>query len=243
MKQRLILGMALAILTGSAQATDIGVGLRASTLGLGAEVSITMLDGLNLRIPVSGFNYSDDITEDDIRYDADLELLTVGLLADYHVFGGGFHLTGGVASNGNELKLLASEATGNQSFQVGNQTYVSDPNDPFELRAGLDFNSVAPYLGIGWGNAASGGGNFYFKFEAGALFQGSPQASASASGSACNESTQTCAVTSFDVEGDDRRAQEFREELERERRALEEQIDEFDIYPVVGLSIGYRFLR
>lgn len=229
--------------SGAAHAVDLGVGVRASTLGLGAELSITMLDRLNLRIPVSGFDYSDDITEDDIRYDADLELLTVGLLADYHVFGGGFHVTGGVASNGNELNLLASEATGNESFEVGNQTYVSDPNDPFELRAGLAFNSVAPYVGLGWGNAARGDSAFYFKFEAGALFQGSPKASASASGSACNASTQTCSLTSFDVEGDDPRAQQFRQELEQERQTIEEQIDEFDIYPVVGLSIGYRFLR
>ncbi|MEQ9012463.1 hypothetical protein [Algiphilus sp.] len=243
MKRRILFGMGLAALCANASATDIGVGLRASTLGLGAEVSISMLNGLNLRIPVSGFNYNDDLTEDDIRYDADLELLTVGLLADYHVFGGGFHVTGGVASNGNELKLLASEATGNERFQVGNQTYVSDPNDPFELRAGLDFNAVAPYLGIGWGNAASGQGKFYFKFEAGALFQGSPQASTAASGSACNTSTETCALTSFDVQSDDPRAQQFRVELERERRAIEEEIDEFDIYPVVSLSIGYRFLR
>jgi len=227
----------------AASAAELGVGLRASTLGLGAELSITMLDGLNLRIPVSGFNVSDDVTEDDIRYDADLELLTVGLLADYHVFGGGFHVTGGVASNGNKLKLLASEETGNESFQVGTQTYVSDPNDPFELRAGLDFNSVAPYLGLGWGNAASGDGALYFKFEAGALFQGSPQASASASGSVCNDSSQTCSVTSFDVESNDPRAQQFRLELERERQTIEDQIDEYDIYPVVGLSVGYRFMR
>lgn len=227
----------------AAHAVDLGVGVRASTLGLGAELSISMLERLNLRIPVSGFDYSDDITEDNIRYDANLELLTVGLLADYHVFGGGFHVTGGVASNGNELKLLASEDTGNESFEVGNQTYVSDPNDPFELRAGLDFNSVAPYVGLGWGNAARGDSALYFKFEVGALVQGSPKASASASGSVCNESTQSCSFTSFDVEGNDPRAQQFRQELEQERQTIEEQIDEFDIYPVVGLSIGYRFLR
>lgn len=235
------LGM-LSLMPGMATAAETGIGLRASTLGAGAELSIGLLDRLVLRVPFNTFRYSDDITEDDIRYDGELQLRTVGLLADVHIFGGGFHLTGGLYSNGNEINLLASEATGNESFQVGDRSYRSDPNNPFELTAGLDFGSVAPYAGIGWGNAAQAENNgVYFKLELGVLFQGSPSAEANGSGSVCDVTSPDCTTTSFDVEGNDPRAAIFREELERERADLEAGLDDFKLYPVAGFSIGYRF--
>ncbi|MCK5770733.1 hypothetical protein [Algiphilus sp.] len=225
---------------GPVHAADIGAGVRASTLGLGAELSIGLLDRLVLRIPVSTFTYSDDVEEDGINYDGDLDLLTVGLFADVHVFGGAFHITGGLASNGNELNLRASEATGNESFEVGSNTYVSDPDDPFELRAGIDFESVAPYIGIGWGNAVHAERNsVYFKLELGVLYQGSPQATASATGSVRDADTPL--APSFDVNSADPRAQAFRQQLEAERATLEDDIDEYDLYPVLGVSVGYRF--
>lgn len=243
MKRGLAGLLLLAATTQPAAAADTGIGLRASTLGLGAEFAVSLLDRLVLRVPFNTFSYSDEITEDEIRYDADLDLRSVGLLADYSVFGGGFHISGGLYSNGNELNLLASEATGNESFQVGNQRYRSDGSDPFELTAGLDFESVAPYAGIGWGNAARAENRgVYFKFELGVLFQGSPQAKANAVGSVCEDTGTECAAgTSFDVEGNDPRAQIFRQELDRERKDIEDSIDDYDLYPVAGISLGYRF--
>lgn len=242
MKRWLVGLLVLAAAPGAATAAETGIGLRASTLGLGAELSVGLLDRLVLRVPFNTFRYSDNITEDEISYDSELELRTVGLLADLHAFGGGFHMTAGLYSNGNELNLLASEATGNDSFQVGNQRYRSDPSDPFELTAGLDFESVAPYAGIGWGNAAQAERNgVYFKFELGVLFQGSPRAEADGSGSVCEAESPDCSATSFDVEGNDPRAVAFRDELERERADLEAGLDDFDLYPVAGLSVGYRF--
>lgn len=234
--------LVLAAAPGTATAAETGVGLRASTIGFGAELSVGLLDRLVLRVPFNTFRYNDDLTEDEIRYDGELELRTVGLLADLHPFGGGFHMTGGLYSNGNELNLIASEATGNDSFQVGNQRYRSDPEDPFELTAGLDFESVAPYAGIGWGNAARAErSGVYFKFELGVLFQGSPRAEAAGSGSVCEAESPNCSATSFSVEGDDPRAEGFREELERERANLEAGLDDLDLYPVAGFSLGYRF--
>lgn len=232
----------LAAAPGAATAAETGIGLRASTLGAGAELSVGLLERLVLRVPFNTFRYSDDITEGDITYDGELELRSVGLLADVHLFGGAFHITGGLYSNGNEINLLASEATGNESFQVGNRSYRSDPDDPFELRAGLDFASVAPYAGVGWGNAAQGErSGVYFKLELGVLFQGSPSAEAEASGRVCETDSPDCSSTSFDVEGNDPRAVGFQEELERERADLEAGLDDVKLYPVAGFSIGYRF--
>lgn len=236
----ILVGGTLIWSTPVAAVENVSLGLRASTLGAGVELSVAMLDRLTLRIPVNGLRYSDDFEEGGIAYDGDLDLFSVGLLADFHVFGGAFHLTGGLFSNGNELNLRADEGTGNTVFPVGNARYRSDPEDPLTITAGLDFDSVAPYAGIGWGNAASGTSSLYVKFELGVLLQGSPAARAQASGSARDADAPENG--SFQVnDATDPRAQRFREQLTAEARTLEGSLDDFDIYPVVSLSLGYRF--
>lgn len=227
---------------GQVVAAETGIGLRASTLGVGAELSVGLLERLVLRIPFNTFRYSSDITEEGITYDGELSLRSVGLLADVHPFGGTFHVTGGAYSNGNELALLANEQSGNATFPVGNREYRSAPDDPFALSARLDFDSVAPYAGIGWGNAAQAQDRgVYFKLELGVLFQGSPRAEAKGRGSVCEADSNDCSGDAFNVEDDDPRAEAFRDELERERRSLESSLSEFRFYPVAGFSLGMRF--
>ena len=59
-------------------------------------MTTNMTDNVNLRVGVNGFKYSRNGTESGIEYDADLKLLTVDVLADYHPFEtSSFRLTGG----------------------------------------------------------------------------------------------------------------------------------------------------
>ena len=212
---------------------DVAAGARLSTLGFGAEVTIGLVEQINVRVPFNFINYSDDLEEDGIDYEADLRWRSFGVLVDYHPFKGGFHVSGGLLSNGNKIDILA---TGDQNFEIGDREYRSDPNDPLSLTGKLDFNSVAPYLGIGWGNPILGNSNLYFKFELGVMFQGKPKVALRGDGSAVDSNDN-----SFDVNGDTLEAQVFRAELEDERRTLEDDISEFTLWPVLGISLGWRF--
>ena len=85
-------------------------------------------------------------------------------------------------------------------------------------------NSAAPYLGIGYGNVAGAGVNFYF--DLGVMFQGSPRASLTAN---CSPATppQLCSQiqASAVIEASD----------------LQDSIRNFKYFPVasIGVTIGF----
>lgn len=227
----------LLLAAGPASAADFGLGARASTLGAGVEMSVALSERLTLRVPFNTLSFDGSLTENEISYAADVRLRTVGLMADFHVLGGGWRVTAGFYSNGNRLELLASEETGNSEFAVGNRRYRSDPDDPLQVIGSTDFSSVAPYIGTGWGNAARGDSGLYFGFDLGVLFQGAVGVVVDARGAV----EDVDSGERFSVEGDSDPAQRFRSELEAERRKLERDLEDFRFYPVVGVAVGWRF--
>lgn len=220
-----------------AAAADIGIGLRAGTPGAGAELSVALFDKLTLRVPFHTFSFTTRREENDLAYDARVRLRSIGLIADYHPFGGGFRLSAGMLSNGNAVTLNASEATGNAEFAVGGRRYRSHPDDPLQVHGGVDFASVAPYAGIGWGNAARGPRRLYVSFELGAMFQGSVDVDLQARGTA----EDIDSGERFNVQGGSMAAQVFRAELAAERGALRNDLSALQIFPVAAIAIGWRF--
>jgi len=216
---------------------DVAAGFRVGTLGLGAEATIGLSERINVRVPFNVFNYDYDQTEDGIDYKGKLNLQSIGALVDVHPFKGWFYLSAGLFSNGNKLKLHASDPTGTEEYEIGDRTYTSDTSDPLALKGGTDFNSVAPYLGLGWGNAIQGASNVYFRFELGAYFQGAGKVKLDAGGRAVDTETGS----SFDVDDGSPESLVFQANLEEERASFEDDIEDFKIYPAISLALGYRF--
>ena len=215
----------------------MAAGFRVGTLGLGGEATIGLNSRLNLRVPFNLFTYTDTREEDGVDYDGKLKLKSLGAQLDFHPFKGSFYLSAGLFSNGNQLKLHASDDDGSETYDIGDREYTSDPNDPLNLNGKFDFKSTAPYLGLGWGNPIQGDGNFYFRFELGAYFQGAARVGLRADGSAID----TQSGQSFDVNGNSPEAQVFQQNLEQERADLEHDASDFKIYPAVSFALGYRF--
>ena len=91
---------------------------------------------------------------------------------------------------------------------------------------------------MGWGNAIQGASSFYFRFELGALFQGSTEVGLKATGSAIPEATNQ----SFDTEGNTPQAMAFQQTLAQERDKLDADVsDALKIYPSVNIALGFRF--
>ena len=70
--------------------------VQVGTLGPGLNIGYQFNPYFDVRANVNGLKYSRDIEVNDVKYDADLKLLTAGLLADYYPFANGFRLTAGV---------------------------------------------------------------------------------------------------------------------------------------------------
>lgn len=83
--------------------------------------------------------------------------------------------------------------------------------------------STAPYLGVGYGNVAGTGVNFYADF--GLIFQGSPKATLTAN---CGSLSAGACTT-------------LRNEAAAEQARLEDELKRFKYYPVVnvGITIGF----
>jgi hypothetical protein len=217
MHRIVLLGAALAA-AGPAHAA--GVGVRLGTLGYGGDFGWHLAPTLNARLGYSAYSHDSDVTSTNVHYDGKLKLSNLPLLVDFSPFGP-FHLTAGVVGNNNRIDVTGAPT--NNQFVINNTTYTASQVGSLSGRLRLG-NRAAPYLGIGWGNVAGAGVNFYA--DLGVMFMGSPKASLSAT---CGSglSAGQCAQLQSDVEA--------------EQRALEDKVKKYKYYPVlnIGLTIGF----
>lgn len=197
-------------------ADDIGsfaIGVKAGTTGLGVETAMALSSNWNARAALNGFNYSADFEEEGIDYDGTLRLQSASLMADWHVFGGTFRISPGLFVNNNELRGRAQG-----SLEVGDDTYEG------RLDATIDWRTLAPYLGIGWGNNFRGG-RVTVSADLGVMFTGSPEVRLSGKTEA--EDPNITAA--------------FEKDLGREEANLNRELRDMKYWPVATLGVSYRF--
>ncbi len=211
----LLLGIAPSAVAGTG---DVALGVKGGTLGIGAEVTVGLLPSLNLRTGYNAFNYNGTATKDNIDYDYKLKLGSLPVLVDWHpIPASGFRLSTGLVFNNNKV-----DATGKTklSYSIGGTTYSSAQLGT--LTGNIDFNSTAPYAGIGWGNAVAKGSPLSLSCDVGVLFQGTPKVSLAASGPIATDAT-------------------FKANVAKEEATIRDTTDNFKYYPVVSLGLAYRF--
>lgn len=203
----------------AAASAQVGVGLRASTTGLGAELAVALMpDHFTLRAVGSGFQYGFDGTEDGIDYEFDLELLNGGAFLDWHPFGGGFRFSGGAYYNENQIIANARPA---QDFAIGGLSFT--PDEVGNFNGVVNFNEFAPYAGIGFGNPVDKAGRVTFLFDVGLIYQGEPQVSLSTEGGLLSDDPLLL------------------DEIAQEEAALQDDLSEFQYYPLVSVGLAVRF--
>ncbi len=214
----------------SVLAGGIDAAIKAGSLGVGLELGYTF-EGSNFSFRLQGndFDYDYTLEEDDIEYDTTLDLASVGFLVDWHPFSGAFRFTLGVYEHENKIYGTSS---GEGVYEIGDITYVVDSNDNFLLEANIDLgDGLAPYAGIGWGHSPTNDTGLLLSLDIGVLYQGAPEVDLQASGNA------TANGFTIDV-GQDPTAQA---QVQEEEDNLEDDLSQFDLYPVITFGIGYRF--
>ena len=202
----------------AAQSEGLSFAAKIGTLGLTAEVSKSVSEHFAVRAGVNGFDYDYDSTEAGIDYNLELGLQSVSVAADWYPTGGTFRVSGGVLFNGNEVTASSVPVVGG-TITVGDMAFSADQVGT--LRSQVDFESVAPYLGVGW-DARFGQSGWGMSFDVGVALQGSPQVALTADGAIATDPI-------------------FTAELERERQEFEDSIDGYEYYPVAVLGFSYRF--
>jgi hypothetical protein len=195
-----------------AVSAELGVGVRAGTQGLGAEFGVGLTQWFGLRAGAYALDVDDTYDSTDIEYDGTLSLGGYGLLADFYPLKGGFHISAGILSNRMGADI---EAVPTAPVDIGGVTY--DPAQVGTLSGDLEFDDTVPYFGVGWGNIAKGK-RFGFLFDLGLVKQGSGQVSLTSS---------TGLVDPAD--------------LAAEAAEIEEDIEDYDFWPVISFGLAIRF--
>ena len=103
---------------------------------------------------------------------------------------------------------------------IGDGTYT--PEEIGTLSGFVEIDDVAPYVGIGWGDALDSGKRFGLTFDIGVAYFGSPDVELTANGTLSNDPA-------------------FRASLARERRDIEKELGSYKYYPVISAGLYFRF--
>lgn len=202
-------------LAAPAQAASVGASVSTNGVGIDAGVSVTPFFGIRVDGATLSFDHSFGV--DDIDYDADVELKSLGGIVDFYPFPlVGFRVSAGARLNWNKADV---EATPNGPRQIGGRTYT--PAQIGSLDGKVAFDRLAPYAGIGWTSGFFGTG-LQFIGDLGVLYQGSPKVSLRATGGLAADPV-------------------FAADLERERQELEDDVEDFKWYPVIKIGVMYKF--
>lgn len=224
----------LAAVSGGVQAAgdEITFAGRLSTLGLGIESSTAYWDSVQLRVQGNVGTFDWNASDTGLEADATAELLSAGLLVDFYPLDL-LRLSVGAYANKNTIEL---ERRGEGVIEVGANRYQTEAN--FTLGGDIGFDSMAPYVGIGVGNPLTSKSKLSVNFDVGVMAAGKPTAKLKARG------TVTPVDENGDATGPAVEASEdeaFRTDLRAEQDEVASDVESLRFYPVVGLSLAYRF--
>lgn len=210
--------MMLSLMLGPAQAAgDFALSAKVGTLGYGLEGTANIFSNVNARFGYNAYHYSEDRDLGGNELAIDLKWESATLLFDLHPMSGAFRLSAGVAFNGNRIDVKGEPEGG--TLTVGDNTYS------VTLDGNVEFEPIAPYLGVGWGNAISDDKGWGFNIDLGVMFQGEPDLELTADDGGSGVADDPT----------------FQADLKRETKSTEDDLKSFDLYPVFSFGISYKF--
>jgi len=214
----------LALMQSAAFAEGTAVTAKVGTLGLGADIAVqTPHEGVVGRLGFNAFNYSFNGMRNTVNYNAKLQLQTVTALADWYPSSdAGFRVSGGLVYNNNKASFAGTPTGGTYTLGgvVYNATQIGGVNGT------TTFNSVAPYLGIGFGNPVASGKGWGVTSDIGILFQGSPKTTL----------TATCGVGVAPAV-----CAQVQASTAAEQTKLNDSLKNFRYYPVASIGVSYQW--
>lgn len=191
--------------------------LEVGSLGYGIVHRMQIEEGVSLSLGASMFEgtFEDVSLGTASEMDVDMRWASVGVSLGYEIPKSPFTLSVGVRSKLDRIDL-SGEATGTFVF-MGQQLAFADFSD---LAGHVEFDRVAPVVTVDYERTFASGWSVGGKV--GAMFQGAPRVHLEATGPLAA-------------------SPDFLAAVESERLAIEREFDGLAIFPVVSLSVAYRF--
>jgi hypothetical protein len=212
----------------------VGIGVKASTLGGGAEVAFRVTDRSNVRTGFNMISYSRGFSKDGIAYNGQLSFKTVEAHFDFFPFAGSFHISPGVLAYIGDPITGTPSVPGGRSFTLGGKAFFSDTTTPVAGSGKINFNRAAPTVTVGWGNLVPRSGKrFSIPFEVGIAFQGSPQTTLNLTGNVCDSPGVNCRPVASDSV--------VQSQIHTEQTKINNSLSLFKIYPIISIGVGFKF--
>ncbi len=156
-----------------------GIGIKASSLGLGADIVKSFNSSFTLRLGASYLKKDFKISTFDDLGGSAFNYTTVGsvsLLFDWY-FARSVYVSAGLMYN---MSILEFESKADKSQYIG--VIEITPETMGSITYTLKPNEICPYLGIGFGHTISRNKLVAFNVDLGMLYQGSPKVTLDATG-------------------------------------------------------------
>jgi hypothetical protein len=222
-RHRMFAGAAIVIVFGScalpAAAQEDGrwgFGVTGGTLGVGPQLTYRAGPHFGVRANATFLSLSRDAEVDDIDYSGDADLRSFGAAVDWYPTGAGLRVSLGGRVNDTSVDLDAAPTTG---VTVGDTTYT--PQQLGALAGTVTVDEFAPLLTVGYGGKLGQG--FTFGAEVGVMWQGAPRIDNL-------RATGPLAGTTL-----------LQADIEREEQRIQDELDEYELWPIVQLEFQYRF--
>jgi len=202
---------------GCADSGGLAIAGKASTLGLGGELTTGITPNVNARVGINALDVDFDEEFDDIEYDAGVDFSSVSALVDWHIFNDNFRISGGVISMDHKIDI---DATPTGPEDIGGVPY--NAAEIGTLSGDIEVDDLAPYVGIGWGDPMDPGKRWGFYCDFGVAFTNAPDVDLSANGTKAADPA-------------------FQANLAKERKDIEDDVDIIKFYPVLSIGLYYRF--
>ena len=196
--------------------SPFGLGIQASTVGVGPVLTYSPVEWFSLRGDFGWLKLDQDVTAGSSDYVVAVDYASGGVLADLYPFGGPLRLTVGARFGDN---AFAVESQVEDAWDIGGVIYPTDALDSVSGTVTFDDN-VVPYVGFGFGNPDRAE-RLIMMLDVGVVFQS--------------------ATVELQGEGAVAETAAFQSALAAEEADLQEELDTYELYPVITFVLGYRF--
>jgi hypothetical protein len=205
----------LGLFSGDVVGQDVGFTIKTGSLGYGGDLAVGLNEYVGLRAGYMTGDLEMKTSLQNAKVKGAIECSSIPLSLDLFPAGGSFRITLAGIVNNNKITMRGDST---EPIDLNGSSYWIQ-----SLDGAIKFDTLSPYAGIGYGNAISKDGNFYFSLDLGVMFHGSPKA------------TATAVSTSDAVQG------ALDSALEAELVDLNKDLKQFTMWPVLEIGFSYRF--
>lgn len=214
----------------SVQSYADSVGMNVGVFhGVALTYQKPLSDQVSVQLELTTAPYDGEFDQDGIEYDIEYDKNNIGALIQYAPYKY-FYLAGGIYVGDHNWNLDAKPQGTSQ--KIGDRTYYSNN---LHLKGQAAFSKASPYIGIGAQYTFANG--ITLRSDTGWLYIGK--------GALSYKATGKIYLSASDLEEDKNGLNvsdaQFQEDLEKERANLEEEIEDYNLLPMLHVGIAYTF--